>query len=557
MLELRLEKLQTLRELRLKQREVRRAKARKQYVTPGALAAAIDPGTVQTPALDLIDAALVDVAEGRCDRLIISMPPQEGKSTRVTTTSPLWLLLRNPELRIAIASYGQDLAEEFGQAIRDMVTANSGEDGTLDLGLRIAPDNGAARRWKLDGHRGGVRSVGLSSGLTGRPVDVLFIDDPIKGQDDADSEVWRDRVWAWWRTVGSTRLAPGAPVVLVLTRWHEDDLAGRLLAAEDGHRWRVINIPALADHDPAKGESDPLGRKPGQWLRSARGRTEQQWREIRMQAGSRTFTALYQGRPSPDKGNVWLRQWWRRYSVPLWSQHPDRADAYLVHDCDEVLISADMAFKDTKGSDYVAIGVWVRRGAQVFLVDQVHKRLPFTETLTAFTALCRKWPQAAGKLVEDKANGTAVIDSLRKKIPGIIAVNPKESKYARASAVAPFIEAGNVFLPESEIALFDTGAFIDEAAGFPRAAHDDQVDQASQALQRLILRAGQGLAYLEAMKRRAEAAGIELPTDRTATDRTATDQQAKGGRRGTDGIPGPQAVRPQLAARHEPPRFRR
>lgn len=527
---------------------MRRANARRQYATPGLLAAVIERGTVQTPALDLIDAALVDVAEGRCDRLIISMPPQEGKSTRVTTTTPLWMLLRNPDLRIAVASYGQDLAEEFGQAIRDLITGNSGEDGTLDLGLRIAPDNGAARRWKLDGHRGGVRSVGLTSGLTGRPVDVLFIDDPIKSQDDADSEVWRERVWNWWRTVGSTRLAPGAPVVLVLTRWHEDDLAARLLKAEDGSRWRVINIPALADHDPAKGESDSLGRKPGEWLRSARGRTEQQWREIRVQAGSRAFTALYQGRPSPDKGNVWLRQWWRRYSVPLWSQHPDKPGAWIVHDCDEVLISADMAFKDTKGSDYVAIGVWARRGAEVYLLYQVRKRLSFTETLTAFCAVCEMWPQASAKLVEDKANGTAVIDSLRKKIPGIIAVTPTESKYARTSAVAPFVEAGNVFLPDGDVALFDVEGFIDECAGFPRAAHDDQVDQASQALSRMLLRLGQGAAYLAAMKQQAEQAGIQVPT--TARDAPATTASSRGVRRGPDSVPVHQGGRGPLAAPH-------
>lgn len=534
MLELRLQKLQTLRELRRRQLEVSRARARRQYATPGLLAAAIDRTTVQTPALDLIDAALVDVAEGRNDRLIVSMPPQEGKSTRVTTTTPLWLLLRDPDKRVAIASYGQDLAKDFGQGIRDLITGNSGVDGTLDLGLRIAPDNGAARSWKLDGHRGGVRSVGLSSGLTGRPVDFLFIDDPIKGADDAESEVWRDRVWSWWRTVGGTRLAPAAPVVLVLTRWHEDDLAGRLLAAEDGARWRVINIPALADHDPAKGQSDPLGRDPGQWLQSARGRTDAEWRDIRVQAGSRVFTSLYQGRPSPDKGNVWLRQWWRRYSVPLWSQHPDIPGAWIVQECDEVLISADMTFKDTKGSDYVAIGVWVRRGAQVFLVDQIRKRLSFTETLTAFAGLCAKWPQVAAKLVEDKANGTAVIDSLRKKIPGIIPVNPKESKYARASAVAPFIEAGNVFLPEAEIALFDVDAFVDEAAAFPRAAHDDQVDQTSQALQRLVLRAGQGQAYLDAMKQRAADAGVDVPTGARSW-RDLRDE--RGSRRGTDSVP--------------------
>jgi predicted phage terminase large subunit-like protein len=548
LLELRLQKLQTLRELKLKQLELTRSKARTQYATPGLLAASVDRTTIQTPALDVIDAALVDVAEGRCDRLIISMPPQEGKSTRVTTTTPLWLLLRDPELRVAIASYGQDLAQEFGQAIRDMIAANSGDEGTLDLGLRIAPDNGAAARWKLDGHRGGVRSVGLGSGLTGRPADVLFIDDPIKGQEDADSETWRNRVWNWWQKVGSTRLAPGAPVILVLTRWHEDDLAGRLIAAEDGHRWRVINIPALADHKPEAGESDPLGRDPGVWLESARRRTEEQWEQIRVQAGTRGFNALYQGRPSPDSGSVWKREWWRRFDAPIWSQHPDIAEAYWIEDCDEVLISADMAFKDTKGSDFVAMGVWVRRGAMIYLVDQVVKRLSFTETLAAFQALCRKWPQATAKLVEDKANGTAVIDSLRKKIVGIIPVNPTESKYARAQAVGPMVEAGNVFLPTRAIALYDVDAFIDEAAAFPQASHDDQVDQASQALSRLLLRVGQGAAYLEAMKRRAAAEGIEIPEQTRRRRDKPTPIRATGGRRRAD-LPGPAQVLPEVIRR--------
>lgn len=546
MLELRLEKLQRLRELRLQQLEVRRNRARQQYATPGLLAAAVEHTTVQTPALDLIDAALVDVAEGRCDRLIISMPPQEGKSTRVTTTTPLWLLLRDPDTRVAIVSYGQDLAEEFGQAIRDMIVSNSGEEGTLDLGLRIAPDNGASRRWKLDGHRGGVRSVGLGSGLTGRSADILFIDDPIKGQEDADSETWRKRVWNWWQKVGSTRLAPGAAVILVLTRWHEDDLAGRLIAAEDGHRWRVINIPALADHKPDAGECDPLGRDPDVWLESARGRTEEQWEQIRVQAGTRGFNALYQGRPSPDSGSVWKREWWRRFSAPIWSQHPDIPDAYVVHDCDEVLVSADMAFKDTKGSDFVAIGVWARRGAQVFLIDLIVKRLSFTETLSAFEGVCRRWPQATAKLVEDKANGTAVIDSLRKKIPGIIPINPTESKYARAQAVGPFVEAGNAFLPERAIALYDVDAFIDECASFPQGAHDDQVDQASQALARLLLRVGQGAAFLEAMKRKAAAEGIEV---KTSTRDWRTPIPATGGRRAAGRSDLPAQVLPQVRRR--------
>jgi predicted phage terminase large subunit-like protein len=484
----------------------------REWETPGDLAAAVDRTTVQTPALDLIDEALVWAYSTPDARLLISLPPQEGKSSRVTKNGSLWALARNPETRIGIASYAQSLAEGFGRDIRNTITTFNGDEGTLDLGLRIAPDYGSARRWQLDGHRGGVVCVGIGSGLTGRPLDALVIDDPFADAEQAGSAYYRGRVWDWWQSVGAPRLAPGAPVIVILTRWHEDDLAGRLVAAEDGARWRVINISALADHDPEKGESDPLGRAPGEWLESARGRTVADWEQIRIQSGSRVFTALYQGRPSPDAGNVWQRHWWRRYNVPLWSQHPDHPEAFIVRECDEMVMSWDMAFKDTKSSDYVVGQVWARRGADVFLLDQVHKRLSFTDTLVAFTALAARWPQATRKLVEDKANGSAVISTLKSKIPGLVAVNPTDSKYGRATAVAPFVEAGNALLPGPEIALFDPEALIDEAAGFPNAAHDDQVDATSQALAELLLDGTGAQAWLEWAKRQAQAAAAAYDT---------------------------------------------
>jgi predicted phage terminase large subunit-like protein len=483
------------------------------FATPGVLAAAIDPKTVQTPALDLIDAAIVDAFSTPDSRTMISLPPQEGKSQRVTKTGSLWALTNDRDLRVGVASYSQSLAETFGREIRNMIATNDGDEGTLDLGLRIAKDNGSARRWQLAGQRGGVTCVGIGSGLTGRPLDALVIDDPFADAEQADSEYYRDKVWDWWQAVASTRLAPGAPVIVIMTRWHEDDLAGRLLAAEDGTLWRVINIPALADHDPVKGQTDPLGREPGTWLQSARRRTPEQWEAIRIRSGSRVFTSLYQGRPSPDTGNVWQRPWWRRYDTLLWSV--DETGAYRV-ECDEMVQSWDMAFKDTKGSDFVVGQVWARRGANAYLLDQVHKRLSFTDTVTAFKALTRSWPQATAKYVEDKANGTAVIDTLKSKIPGIVPVNPTESKYARANAVAPFIEAGNVWLPTTAVALFDAEALIDEAAAFPNGAHDDQVDGASQALARLLLHAGQGAAFLTHWKHLAEATQVEVP--RSARD---------------------------------------
>ena len=481
------------------------------WETPLDLACAIDPKTVRTPALELIGQAVADAWNGAESRLIISISPQEGKSSLVTRAGSIWALVNNPERRLGIVSYAQSLAEGFGREVRNAIMTNNGDEGTLDLGLRVARDNGAARRWQLDGHRGGVTCVGVGSGLTGRPLDGLCIDDPLADAEQADSQYHRDRIWDWWQAVGATRLAPGAPVILILTRWHEDDLAGRFQSAEDGHLWRVINIPALADHDPDKGQTDPLGRKPGEWLQSARGRTTEQWEAIRVRSGSRVFNALYQGRPSPDVGNVWQRPWWRRYTERLW--RIEDGTTYRV-DADEVLMSWDMAFKDTKASDFIVGQVWARKGAEVFLLDQVHDRLTFTETVGAFQRLCAKWPDATMKLVEDKANGTAVIDQLRKKIPGIVPENPTDSKYGRATSVAPFIEAGNVLLPSADVALFDAEGVIEESAAFPNGAHDDRVDATSQALRRLLLRSGKGDSWMEYLRRKnAEDAEAVTTTD--------------------------------------------
>lgn len=399
------EKIALLKKLQARDREIERRRARAsagRWATPGELAQAIDPRTVQTPALDLIDQAVVWAYSTPGARLLVSMPPQEGKSQRVTKTGSLWALIRNPDLRVGIVSYAQSLAEGFGREIRNWITSYDGTEGTLDLGLRIAADYGSVKRWQVSGHTGGVVCVGIGSGLTGKPIDALVIDDPLADKEQADSQRYRGRVWDWWQSVGSTRLAPGAPVIVILTRWHEDDIAGRLLAAEDGHRWRVINVPALADHKSEQAQADPLGRDPGTWLTSARGRTPVEWEQIRIQAGTRTFTSLCQGRPSPEQGSVWKRHWWRRYGTPLWSQHPDRPEAYLVPEADQLIMSWDMAFKDEKSSDYVVGQVWARRGADVYLLDQVHKRLSFTDTLTAFQALCATSPLLLALLLPAK-----------------------------------------------------------------------------------------------------------------------------------------------------------
>jgi predicted phage terminase large subunit-like protein len=275
-----------------------------------------------------------------------------------------------------------------------------------------------------------------------------------------------------------------------MTRWHEADLFGRMIAKQKedesaglAHydKWTVVNIPAQAED-----EDDILGRAPGEFMVSARGQTVEQWEATKAATSPRFWTALYQGRPSPETGAIWLKEWWRRYDVPLWSQRSDgtfRLDGY------EVTQSWDCAFRDTKSSDYVVGQVWAKRGADSYLVYQVHRRLSFTETLDAVRHTKWLFPQTRKIIIEGKANGDAVIDSLKHEIPGIVVFEPgRDSKEGRATAVSPYIRAGNVHLPTTRVASmapeisFDVEAFILEATSFPNAAHDDQIDAASMYL---------------------------------------------------------------------------
>lgn len=450
------------------------------WSTPGEMANRLDPRTRQTPALDLLDEALTDLLKESEGRLIISMPPQEGKSTRAARDFPLWALAQNQNLRIVTASYSQRLADRNGRVIRNMITSYP------ELGLRIADDNGSVSEWQLAGADGGVYSTGIGGGLTGRPADLMIIDDPIKDRKEADSKVYRDRVWEWWTDTASTRLAPGAPVVLILTRWHHDDLAGRLMAAEDGHLWRVINIPAEADHRPERDEEDPLGRAPGEFMISARGRVERQWRATKVRVGPRAWAALYQGHPSPEEGNLFPSEW-PRFTEPLWVERSDGSRWVPEGDGDvELIQSWDMAFKDTASSDYVVGQVWMRQGVNTYLIDQVRGRLGFTATVEAVLSMTARWPQALAKFVEDKANGPAVINALRSRVPGLIPVEPEGSKYSRAVAVSPFVFSNNVHLPSADL-LPSVEELIEEARGFPNATHDDTIDALSQAINKLLL----------------------------------------------------------------------
>lgn len=419
----------------------------------------------------LLNRKLVDVAAGRIKRLMVSMPPRHGKSELVSRYFPAWYLGTHPDKRIILASYEADFAATWGRKARDLLE----EHGQALWGVTVSKASSAASRWDIEGRDGGMATAGVRGPITGKGANVALIDDPVKNDQEAMSQTYRDAAWDWYRATFSTRLQDDGAIILVMTRWDEDDLAGRLrkAASEGGDQWEILNLPALAE------EGDVLGRTIGEPLcPELFGKAMLE--ATRTRIGTYWWNALYQQRPAPIEGGMLKRGWWRFYRERPWS-------------FDEVLQSWDMTFKDSAGTDYVVGQVWGRRQADRYLLDQIRARMDFPTTVTAVKSLTAKWPQATVNLIEDKANGPAVISTLKHQIAGIIAVEPQGSKVARVSAVSPQIEAGNVYLPDPSLAPW-IHDFIEECAAFPSGAYDDQVDAMSQALLRMATPTARGYA---------------------------------------------------------------
>lgn len=454
----------------------------KPWETPLDAARALTPDkSKQTPALQLIDDFLMRAYRTPNFRGIISMPPQNGKSERVSKAFPAWVLSQNPDTRIVIASYQQQIAERITNELRISIK-NNGESGGLIIGGKDTE-----KEWRMRGYRGGVLAASVGGSLTSRSADLLIIDDPVKGLEEARSPTYQARAWRWWTATARTRVQNGGAVIIVLTRWHDQDLAGQLIANNPGE-WEFLRIPAQADHRPELGETDPLGREPGQFMESVQEFTREGWEQVKREVGPQTWAALYQGTPSPDEGGIFPGEW-ERYSAPLWEQRPDgsRIVPGIGRPDHELVQSWDFTFSDTSGSDFVVGQVWLRVGPRAFLLDMVRARMNFPGMLQAVRDLTARWPQAQTTLVEAKASGQQIIDSLRLELPNaFIPIKPTESKVTRANAVSAFAFAGNIVLPEAHL-LPSVGEMVEELKLFPASSHDDTVDAMTQAVSQLLL----------------------------------------------------------------------
>jgi phage terminase large subunit-like protein len=439
---------------------------------------------------------------GESPRQIWNLPARYGKSTMASQWGPAWALDRDPSHRIGLTSYGDLLALRNARAVQDIVEANAS-----NLHVRLRKNRKAAGRFETP-EGGGIIAAGVGSALTGIGLHGLVVDDPFKNWQEAHSENKRQTVWDWYRAVARLRLeSDDAWIIVCMTRWHEEDLSGMLEAQDivgEGEGWEVVRLPAIAETPdlnstiPSMRLPDPLGRAPGEVLEPERFSVE----SVKARAtalGSYLAAGLEQQRPAPAEGGEIMRAWW---------QWADAAPPRF----DDSLTSWDMKLKDKTGGDYVVGQTWGRTGSDYWAVDQLRGQWNLVTTKTAIALMAVRHPKVKRHIIENTGNGPEVIDQLRspqkgyvvaeevasalgmtrdertkvqalmrRGMSGIIPENPKGDKVARVRAQTPLIEAGNVHLLERDWAT----SLVNEAASFPRGAHDDQVDAMSQALKRL------------------------------------------------------------------------
>jgi predicted phage terminase large subunit-like protein len=418
--------------------------------------------------LDAICEHLEAVTRGQIHRLLISVPPRHMKSLAVSVFWPCWEWITHPERRWLFCSYAAGLAIRDSVKCRRMVESPWYRRRWLDRFVLTSDQNEKSR---FENDKAGYRiAIGVGGAATGEGGDRVIVDDPHNVR-EAESEIVRQSVLDWWDQAMSTRLndPKRGAMVIVMQRVHENDLAGHVLQ-QGGYE--ELKLPAEYEGSQqvtSIGWRDPRTEL-GELLWPERfGQEEVE--ALKRTMGSYAAAGQLQQRPAPAAGGILKRHWWKFYGE-------------APRPFSEVIQSWDCAFKDTRTSDFVVGQVWGRHGADKYLLDQVRGRMDCPATIQAVKRLSEKWPQAEAKLVEDKANGPAVIATLKHEIVGLIAVNPEGGKEVRAHAVSPQIEAGNVYLPDPTIAPW-IGGFIDECAAFPNGAYDDQVDAMSQALVRL------------------------------------------------------------------------
>lgn len=402
------------------------------------------------------------------DRLMLFVPPQHGKSEIVSRKFPAWALGINPLLKIVGSSYSADLAEQFSRSIQRTIDSSEYKEvfpNTYLNNQNVTHDK--KRGWvrKVDmfetvGFGGFYKAVGVGGSLTGTPADIGIIDDPVKDALEAGSQTYRDRVWDWYNDVFYSRLHNRSKQILIMTRWHEDDLAGRLLEHEP-EKWTVVSIPAIREDESSQEDPRKIGEALWEDMHSLERLLDVEKRS------PRTFAALYQQRPTIAGGNIVKREWFR---------HIKPAEFRRIYDDEPIVFFMDTAYTDKTSNDPTGIIATTKIGGDLYVTHAQKVQMRFPDLLRFIPQYVQEhgYTRRSTIRIEPKANGISVVDQL-KETSGLNVVctpSPKDSKETRLFAASPTIEGGRVILVDGAW----NEPFEDEICGFPAKPHDEYVD---------------------------------------------------------------------------------
>lgn len=418
--------------------------------------------------LHKISQVLTETARTGNGRVVLSVPPRHGKSELTSKYFPAWYLGAFPDRRVILASYEAQFAATWGRKARRLVE----ESGHL-FGVKVAADSSAADRWEIAGRDGGMMTAGVGGPVTGKGADILIVDDPIKNYEEACSETYRERTWDWFTSTAYTRLEPNGSCIVIQTRWHEDDLAGRILRELTHENWREIRFPALAE------DGDPLGRKPGEALWPDRYNTDR-LDDIRRTLGSYQWSALYQQRPTPAEGEFFKRPWFQIVETA-----PNPADFIAV------VRAWDKAGTAKTGDNSAGVLIGVTAQDRYYVLDVVcGKWDPFQRNTvirqTAELDALRYGQKLQIWLEQEPGSGgkESAMISCRELAGYAVQAEPVTgAKDARARPFAAQLEANNVYLVRAHW----NRDYIDEHCAFPNGVHDDMVDGSSGAFNKVVL----------------------------------------------------------------------
>lgn len=400
---------------------------------------------------------LLDVATGRAKRLIVMAPPRHGKSQLISRYFPAWFLGANPDRRVILVSYEAGFAASWGRKVRDLLE----EHGEKLFGVRVRADVRAASGFEFVGRDGGMVTAGVNGPITGRGGDLILIDDPVKNQAEAASAVLRAKAWDWYETTLRTRLEPKGLLVVMMTRWHHEDLAGRLLASSGragGDAWDAIALRAIAE------DGDVLGRAPGEALYPERWPLDELER-IRASCTADTWEALYQQRPTRREGGIFKREWLRYYD-----ETPVISIAFLT---------VDLAASLRETADYTVVAAWgVGADGKLYLLDLMRARLEGPDIVPVIRRMSDERKTSAVWIERVGFQLSLVQEARRAGLP-VRELAADRDKMSRALPATAWLEGGRVLFPRGAPFLVELES---ELCAFPRGGHDDQVDVLSYAV---------------------------------------------------------------------------